>query len=182
MHPLLRGGLIGLGSALLASCGGQPADPQLEQAADALAAMTQSSHLSRSCFYLVYPSGRAPEFIQYLFSDLGAAEWPVALDPMEAEQMQAAGQTVLPPEVSISPQQRRNPQQKELVLTADAEGQVVATGYLPGETEPNLTENWQLATATPDEFARNLCQSNLEMGIDGGAGGGSLQPPPAPTE
>ncbi|NEO28025.1 MAG: hypothetical protein F6K03_14370 [Kamptonema sp. SIO4C4] len=147
-----------------------PTDEQLEQAAAAMADMTKRPTLSRSCFYVVYPNGQATEFINYLFSDLGTAEWPIAIDPMEAEQMQSIGKDVLPPEVKVSPQQRSDPQQKELVLMANAEGQIMAEGYLPEEDTPTLTQEWSLATATPDQATQDLCRSNIEMGIDAGMG------------
>ncbi|MDB9314176.1 hypothetical protein PN462_13775 [Spirulina sp. CS-785/01] len=165
---MTRLGLILVAWGLLNSCQGQTTDEQLQQAAAAMADMTKPSTLSRSCFYFVYPNGQATEFVQYLFSDLGSAEWPVAIDPMEAEQMKSIGKDVLPPEVRVSPQQRRYPQEKELVLSANAEGEIVAEGYLQEEATPTLTQTWSLATATPDEPTRQLCQSNIEMGIDAG--------------
>ncbi|MGB0564544.1 MAG: hypothetical protein ACPGVO_22505 [Spirulinaceae cyanobacterium] len=155
----------------LAGCFSASQDAELAQAAKAVTGMGKARHLKRSCFYIVHPSGQPSDFVGYLFSDLGVAEWPIALDPVEAEGMEASGITLLPETVRLAPGQRQNLPEKELVLSAnDAEGQVKLAGYLPNEVEPNLETTLTLVTATPDEFAQQLCQSAIESGIDPGIG------------
>ncbi|MDJ1183664.1 hypothetical protein [Roseofilum casamattae] len=157
-----------LGCILLILGGCQSGDPQLRQASQAMAQMATSKMLSRSCFYWVYPEGQPSEYIDYLFSDLGTVEWPIALDAMEAEQMKAIRQTPLPPEVRVSPLERNYPQEKELVLLPDDEnGTIAARGYMPDEETPTLETAWPLAIATPDEITAQFCHSNIELGIEG---------------
>ncbi|MEM8639227.1 MAG: hypothetical protein AAGG51_10490 [Cyanobacteria bacterium P01_G01_bin.54] len=144
-------------------------DAELAEAVKAASGMGKARHLQRSCFYIIHPNGQPSDFIGYLFSDLGAAEWPIALDPIEAEGMKAAGITPLPETVRLSPGQRQYLTQKELVLTGDdAKGAIEIVGYLANETQPNLAATFTLATTTPDEFAQQLCQSALESGIEPG--------------
>lgn len=164
-----RRGAIATIWLLMVSCGGAPADAELSQAAQAMAQLARSRHLERSCFYVVYPQGTPTDFVGYLFSDLGSADWPVAFEPLEAEQMQSAGITPLPGTVKISAQQREQPEQKELVLLADdAAGDIQLLGYLPNETEPNVEERIPLTPANPEDFTVQMCQSSLEMGVSPG--------------
>jgi hypothetical protein len=134
------------------------------QANAAMASMTKNPNLSRSCFRVAYPEGNAADFIRYLFSDMGVAEWPSAVDQMEADQMNAINQAVVPSTVAVSANQRQHPDRKELVLDA-ADGSIQARGYLPQATEPNLEAEWDLGTASTDPGVIPLCESNIEMGM-----------------
>ncbi|MEB3274620.1 MAG: hypothetical protein ACO4AI_14080 [Prochlorothrix sp.] len=162
---------------LLSSCQ-SPTDSDLMAANTALSAMVTTRNLKNSCFGVAYPEGGAENFIRYLFSDLGSAEWPVAFDALEREQMAAAGQTPIPANVVISALDRQYPDRKELVLQAQT-GQITAQGYLPEETTPHFEALWELGPAvtnpTPDPLMVPLCESNIDMGmgIDG------LDPPAA---
>ncbi|MDJ1179918.1 hypothetical protein PJF56_13700 [Roseofilum sp. BLCC_M91] len=161
-------GLTLIGALLLGGCE-EPADPEIKQASSAMAQMATPRMLTRSCFYLVYPDGKASEFVSYLFSGLGAAEWPIAFDEMEEEQMKSVRMTPLPRTVRVSALKREYPEEKELVLIPDDENnQIMAQGYLADETDPTLETEWNLAIATPDEATQQLCRSNIELGIDGG--------------
>jgi hypothetical protein len=131
-----------------------------------MAAMAKPASLGKSCFTVVAPNGQPSEFVDYLFSDLGAAEWPIAMDEFEAEQMRSIGQPVVPPTVQVSRNQRQHIDRKELVLRGDdANGMVVAQGYLANGAEPMFEAQWPLATAQPGPGVAELCQSNIEMGI-----------------
>ena len=141
-------------------------DEDLKQANDSLAKMTTKRNLAKSCFSVVYPQGDVANFVNYLFSDLGAAEWPIAFDEMEAEQIESIGQTPLPRNVVVSPLKRNQLNSKEIVLAPDLENQVVVVkGYLPGSQEVVWENQWSLGTAQASEDTQQLCQSNLETGI-----------------
>ena len=148
---------------VLGSCQSSP-DEDLVQANAAMASMGQNRTLAKSCFRVAYPNGNATDFVRYLFSDLGSAEWPIALDQLEAEQMKAIKQKVIPPTVTVSANQRQYLDRKELVLEA-IEGKIQARGYLPQETKPTLEDEWGLGTASVEPNVISLCQSNIEMGI-----------------
>ncbi len=145
----------------LTSC--QAADPDLAQASEAMAAMATRKHLSRSCFYVVYPQGQASEYVNYLFSSLGAGEWPTALDPEEAAAIRV---TLLPDNVRVSPLQRQHLEKKELVLSADdQQGIIQAKGYLPDQTNPSFESQWSLGSATPSPLAQAACENAIDIGI-----------------
>lgn len=139
-------------------------DSDLVEANAALAMMTQDRILSRSCFRVAYPEGGSENFVRYLFSDLGSAEWPVAFDEVEAEQMKAAGQKPLPPNVVISANARVYSDRKELVIQSQ-NGQISVKGYLPHTTDPQFEAVWELGQSqTQSEFVP-LCESNIDMGM-----------------
>ena len=88
--------LVGILVLSVTSCQ-SPSDPDLRKANDALERMATHSTLAKSCFSVVYPNGKASDFINYLFSDFGELRNGQSLfDEMEAEQMRAIGQTPLP--------------------------------------------------------------------------------------
>ena len=155
------------GILVLFSTGCQSApDLDLKQANAAMAKMAVDRTLTKSCFAVVYPHGEASDFVTYLFSDLGAAEWPIAFDEMEEEQLEAIGQPSLPRNVIVSPFKRNQPNSKEIVLIADnANRAVLVEGYVAESNEVAFEAQWPLGTAQASEATRQLCQSNLEMGI-----------------
>lgn len=160
--------LVGLGVALNGCQSSDPnaqaLDADLMAANAAFAGMTQNWTLSHSCFGVAYPEGGAENFVRYLFSDLGSAEWPVAFDELEAEQMAAIGQTSLPPNVVVSPNERQYFDRKELVLQAQ-DGQIYVRGYLPEQSDPQFETYWELATVQTSPDVVPLCESNLDLGI-----------------
>lgn len=134
----LRWSFSGLLAVAIASgCQPQPKlSPELEQAVDAVRSMTSQRWLSRSAFTAVYPQARPSEYVNYIFSDLGAAEWPIAVDPLEAEQLRSIGVTPLPPNVALVPQQTDPTRGKQLVLRADdAVGLVLVDAYEEPQAE-----------------------------------------------
>lgn len=158
-------GLIGLLSLLAVGCQ-SPSDPDLTQASDALSKMATNSTLTKSCFSVVYPNGEASDFINYLFSDLASAEWPIAMDEMEAEQMKSVRQTPLPNNVVVSPLKRAKTESKEIVLKPDsAERAILVEGYLAGSNTVDFEDRWPLGTAQASDATQQLCQSNIDMGI-----------------
>ena len=160
---LLIGSILGLQSCQA------PPDEDLTAANAAMAKMASASTLRRSCFTIVYPEGQASDFLSYLFSDLGTAEWPIAFDEMEAQQMKSIGQVPLPPNVVVSPNSRSTPDSKEIVLIADDDNREIRVeGYLADSEDVALEANWPLGTAQAGEDARMLCESNLQIGISGG--------------
>ena len=79
---------------LLQSC--QSPDSDLAAANAALSKMVKRPALQRSCFTVVFPDCQVSNFLDYLFSNLGAAEWPIAFDEFKEEQMKLISQVPLP--------------------------------------------------------------------------------------
>ncbi len=169
MGSILQRWVAQIGFIGLLSLGGwgcqAEVDAELQQANAALRGMAAPLSLSKSCFGVVYPNGQASDYLNFLLSDLGAAEWPVALDEQERQQLKAIGQVPMPTTVSVSLHQRRYRDRKELVLQADdATRSVLVNGYLPYSNQVQLAARWDVGTAVPDAGVAALCQSSLEMG------------------
>jgi len=127
-----------LAAAIASGCQPKPKlSPELEQAVDSVRSMTSQRWLSRSAFATSYPQAQPSNYVSYLFSDLGVAEWPIALDALEAEQPRSIGVTPLPPNVALVPQQPEPTRGKQLVLRADdTAGLVLVDAYEEPQTEP----------------------------------------------
>ena len=156
---------VAFGLMSIAGCG-KSLDPDLEQTSDAFRKMLSSSVLTKSCFYFVFPDGNPTDYINYIFSPLGSAEWPVAMDNFEKEQMQSVGQVTIPRNVIVSPLARTNTLAKEVVLTPnDEENLVILKAYRDSEVRTHFEEEIPLASAIVSPDLRTLCESNIDMGI-----------------
>jgi len=156
-------------AAVLTACSMQSTPPDIEQAAKSMKRMLAPSNLSRSAFYVAYPNGGPSKYITYLFSPMGTAEWPLSEDNLEGlsgADLRAGGITPLPKGVAIVAHQPQAGKGKQLVLSADdTRGVVVARGYLSGNEEPVLTEEWELKKVEPAPGVKAMYRSNLDMGI-----------------
>lgn len=148
------------------ACSHSKADQELQQANQALENFASSSSLTKSCFYFLYPDGNAKDFVKYLFSGLGSAELPIALDEKEAEQMEEAGIVTLPSDVKISVNQRTYQDDKELVLIPQRANVVTVNGYLPEDDQPIFSHEWELDKVEIEQTTKFICESNLDLGID----------------
>lgn len=157
---------------LLLSCaGGESAPPELEQASDFIAWMLAPVNLSRSTYPVVLPDGTPKQFVSWLFSTMGVAEWPpdeamAKQHPDEAEMARAIGSPLLPTGVRFVHTRPDSSAGKQLVLKwDDARNVVIAEGYLDPSQPPVLTKEWTLPKVqSTNEMARMVAQSHLEMG------------------
>ena len=152
---------------LIAGCAGDadaPAD--LKQAAVAMKAMSAPRNLSRSVFSVAFPNGTPSQYVAYLFSDMGAAEWPVAMDEMEAEGMRAARIPILPKTVRVVARRPDPAVGRQLVVSADdARGVVVVRGYERHDGEPLLEREWALPRVKPAPGVAEIHRSSAELGM-----------------
>ena len=138
----VRLGLIALCLVAAIGCGGAPQelDPQLSQAVASVKYMTSKRWLSRSAFSATYPDAKPSDFVDYVFSDFGIAEWPIALDEGEREQLRSAGIPPLPPDIPLVPQAPDPTKTRQVVLRAnDAEGTVIIEVYEDAFSPPIAT-------------------------------------------
>ncbi len=150
----------------LLACGGAPRE--LVDASEAMGSMTHPRILRNSAFYVAYPDGGPSEFVSFVFSDLGAAEWPLGeyADPLELEQQRALGMPVLPADVAVVHGSTTPDAGLQVVLRGDEDcGCVVVEGYTDPEGSPVLRREWPLERVAPSEFARHAARSAIEMGI-----------------
>jgi hypothetical protein len=96
--------------------------------------MTAPKNLSRSGFS-AQPNKSPSNFVSYMFSDLGAAEWPYTEEmaqenPSIGEEAKAIGMPLIPKGVALVPRQPDRAQKKQLVIKADdARNMIIVEGY-----------------------------------------------------
>ena len=152
IYPILytKLSLILLIGAMLAGCVEKsPEEPQeLKRAAQAVAYMIAPKQLARSSFYAIYPEGKPSQFVKWMFSTFGTAEWPPAEDsPDEAalEGAMALRIPIIPRDVAIIRDKPDPDAGKQLVVRPDdLKGAVIAEGYLKPEGPPALIRVWKL--------------------------------------
>jgi hypothetical protein len=106
--------------------------------------------------------------VSFLFSTLGVAEWPIAMDEAEAEAMRSAFITPLPDHVLTATEARPSGPWPQLVLRGDdVRGMLIALGYeAPGQPAV-LTEEWPLPKISPAAGVREIFEDQ------GGQGAGT---------
>ncbi len=131
--------------------------------------MMAPNQLRRSMFSAAYPDPKPSDYVSYLFSTMGAAEWPPSgayVSPEELEQMRAIGMPVPPGDVAYVPNRPDAAHGKQIVIQADdARGVVLLEGYLDPTGMPALRQELTFRKARPDPIAESIYQSNLEMGM-----------------
>jgi hypothetical protein len=143
--------------------------PELVQAAGAIDDMLKPANLSRSMYSVAFPDGKPSNYVSYMFSEMGAAEWPPSeawADELVREQMEAIGQTLLPADVAIVPLTVDPSLGKQMVISFDDErGMVMAHGYLDPAGEPTLTREWKLPRVEPAPGVELFYRANLDEGL-----------------
>lgn len=143
---LLAGGLlVGL---TIASCGEQgPEEPVELKRAVVVKYMMAPNQLKRSSFLAVFPEGKPSDFVIWMFSTFGTAEWPPYEDgdPMELEQAKSIRMPVIPKDVTLVPREPDPEKGKQIVIKSDDQrGLFIIEGYLNPHVPPVLRREWKL--------------------------------------
>ncbi len=131
--------------------------PELNKGVQVVRYMSAKPQMVRSSFVLVYPDAQPSDFVSWLFSELGAAEWPdseayAEIDPTVREQAKAIGAPLVPKDVQIVPLFPKIEMGKQVVVKFDnARGVIIVEGYLDPQKPPVLTQEWKLPK--PDSLA-----------------------------
>ncbi|NIP99515.1 MAG: hypothetical protein GWO19_02815 [Nitrospinaceae bacterium] len=119
--------------------------PRLEKGVRVVRYMSAARQLKRSSFLAVYPEGKPSEFVSWMFSDLGAAEWPpseMEMEELRGEGARAIGLPVIPREVGIFSRLRKDHSRQIIVQADDARGLILVQGYLSPRDPPVFTRKW----------------------------------------
>lgn len=156
----------------------QNVPPELQRGIQALKRQLAPMQLKRSMFYAAYPNGKPTDYVNYLFSSLGASEAPTELMNPEIFPEEQAGSKNEPPPLGIalrSGQIDPDDTGYQILLSGDdTKGIITIKGYLPvkpGVTtpEPVTVEEVPLVKVTPDPIAQQFYQSSIEMGASDGS-------------
>jgi hypothetical protein len=161
-------------AALLICCLGESAPEDLRQGARVITAMAAPGQLRRSMFTVLFPDGRPSQFVSFLFSSLGKAEWPdsesgAATDPILAEQAAAIGIPLVPDGVAFTDRSPKPELGRQIVVGFDdARSLLIVEAYVDPTRAPVLSveREFRLPTLRPDEreLLERLAESNLELG------------------
>ena len=157
---------------LIPACSKDPNVKELEKAANAVEHMVSPFNASRSSFFVVLPNGTPRQFVSWFFSSMGSAEWPPVDEPGEfssdeLDAMKSSGIPLLPAGVFLRHSIPDMAVQRQVVLKwDDGEETVILEGYLDPTQAPVFARSFKLPKGVvPDEVARAVTQSNLELGM-----------------
>ena len=128
--------------------GGGGEHPDLERGVRVVRYLSSKNQIKRSSFLIVYPEGKPSDFVKWMFSTLGTAEWPpIEGGPEEEleEGAKAVGIPLLPKAVRLFAQSPNKDAGKQIVVRGDdARGMIAAEAYLAPGQPSVFTQEWNL--------------------------------------
>ncbi|MBI2618584.1 MAG: hypothetical protein HYW57_00710 [Ignavibacteriales bacterium] len=156
----------------ISSCGGgSSTSPELEQAAGMVEYLLKPGILSQSTFPVVLPNGTPRQFVSWMFSTLGTAEWPptermAEIEFGDPEAAAMAGIPLRPDGVSYVHSRPDTALGKQIVVKwEDSRGVVIVEGYLDPAQPPALVKEFSLPKVqAANDLTRITAQGHLETG------------------
>lgn len=156
----------------LTGCTASPPS-DLAGAVASVGASVSPRRLERSAFYVAYPDGTPSDFVRFVFSPLGKAEWVpddlrdvqgvVLLDADHALELGDGPSVRAVALVQERPDARLRHQ---VVLRADDErGVVIAAAHETWTSEPVLVREWKLPRVEVAEGVADMARENLDDGV-----------------
>ena len=139
-------GILPLLLIVTIGCNSSPQmDADLSQGVASVRYMTSKRWLSRSAFQATFPDKKPSDYVSYLFSDFGVAEWPIAIDEQERQQLRAAGIPPLPADLPLVSNRPDPTHERQIVIRADdAEGVVIIEAYETPNSQPIFSQSRKL--------------------------------------
>jgi len=138
------------------------------KAANAVHWMIVPQNLCRSAFTVAFPECRPSEFVSYMFSDMGIAEWPPyeGSGEFSPEELKLMNVPQIPMDVELV-QLYPNPESvKQLVVKFDDNrGTVIVVGYTDPDEKPVLVREWNLQKVKPLPGVEKIYESNSFLGM-----------------
>jgi hypothetical protein len=110
--------------------------------------MSAPRQLQRSSFLLAYPNGTPEQFLSWMFSPLGVAEWPpyeggLEFNPEEEAMIRKTGMRFIPVGLVLVPQEPDMEKGRQVVIKADtAQRLLIAEGYESPYDSPAVVKKW----------------------------------------
>ena len=135
-------------AVLVAACGkgAPPPAADLERAVAVVGYLASSRNVNRSMYAATAESGQPTEFVEFLFSSMGAAERPESAPMSEIAQPGRGGPPLWPEGVAFratAPDARAGRQ--VVIRPDDARGMVIAEAYAKPGDKPVLRREFALA-------------------------------------
>ena len=139
-------------------CEAPPDYPELEKAIRVVRYLSAPNQLQRSSFLVIFHGGQPSDFVTWMFSTFGKAEWPPAEGSLEMENygweeaLQVTGTPVPPREVSfVALKPDPNLKKQIVVKPDDARQKIMVEGYLDPGAAPVLVREWDWPPAGDPE-------------------------------
>ena len=119
---------------------------ELRKGIAAVRYMSAPRQLQRSSFLLIYPNGTSEQFLSWMFSPLGIAEWPpyeggLEFSSGEEAMIRKTGKPFLPANLVLISQEPDLEKGRQVVIRADR-GLLIAEGYENPEEPPVVVKKW----------------------------------------
>ncbi|MCX7167240.1 MAG: hypothetical protein NTV11_13325 [Rhodocyclales bacterium] len=155
----------------LGACGGNDLAPELQRGVVMVKLMTSPMRLSQS-MYSAVQDGKPSTYVNFMFSTMGAAEWPdseeaAERDP-ELKEQAAAGRLALAPKgVSFAANAPDPAKLRQIVLKADdAKGMLFIEVYDNPSARPLLVETIRLPKVEPAPGVIEKYSSRKDLGSE----------------
>jgi|GEM_PF-2552041 hypothetical protein len=140
----------------------------LESAAKAVRWMIAPANLSRSGFTVAFPDAKPSEYVNYMFSEMGVAEWPPFEDSGEftLQELKSMRIPFIPVGVEISqltPDPELGPQ--IVIKHDDARSMVIVEGYSDPSQPPVMTKEFVLKKVPPGPGVIQIYEMNYDSGM-----------------
>ena len=128
--------------------GAVPAD--LDRAAKVIRFMSEENKLEKTSFPALYPKCLPSEFVKWLFSEKGLAEWPDSLDnddsnPDVRNKAFKEGAPIVPTNVHFFAGKTDPNSGRQLIVKAnDVSRIIIVEGYGDPQKKPDLKREWSL--------------------------------------
>lgn len=136
---------------------------EMTRAANVIYTMMNPNQLSRSAFSVAFEDGKPSQFVSYIFSDMGRAEWPDITDSpdymVDQKYKPALDVSIVPLSVDLN-------KGKQIVVTYnDLKNVVIVLGFMDPYQKPVLKKEWKLPKVIPVPGVEEMYRANLEMGL-----------------
>ncbi|MFC1550984.1 hypothetical protein ACFL6P_00325 [Candidatus Latescibacterota bacterium] len=140
----------------------------LENAAKAVGWMIRPANLSRSGFTVAFPDAKPSEYVNYMFSEMGVAEWPPYEDSGEftLQELKSMRIPYIPAGINIA-QLTPDPEfgAQIVIKHDDARSMVIVEGYADPAQPPVMTEEFVLKKVPPGPGVIQIYEMNYDNGM-----------------
>lgn len=147
------------------------APPELQRGVQMIRWMAAPMQLSKSMYGTVQ-DGKASTWVSFVFSTMGAAEWPESeesaeRDPMLKEQAKSANMPLAPKGVAFAAGAPDPAKGRQIVLKADdARGMIIVEAYDNPSAKPLLVEEIPLSKVQPAPGVAEMRRDAEDLGAD----------------
>ncbi len=122
--------------------------PSLQKAENVVRYVSSKRQLKRSSFHAISGEKKPSRFVQWMFSNIGYAEWymvdaPGEFHAEELKMIKKSGIPLIPPDVAIVANKPNPERNKQVVVKADnTKNKILVESYLNPQNPPVRSHEW----------------------------------------